>query len=62
MSNDKFEVIIVGAGLSGVAAALNLASNGVEVLEIERGDFPGAMNLFGGILYSGVLDELVPEF
>ena len=62
MSNDKFEVIIVGAGLSGVAAALILARNGVEVLVIERGDFPGAKNLFGGILYSGVLADLVPRF
>ena len=33
-----------------------------EVLVIERGDFPGAKNLFGGILYSGVLAELIPEF
>ena len=57
MSNDKFEVIIVGAGLSGVAAALTLARNGVEVLVVERGDFPGAKNLFGGILYSGVLAD-----
>ncbi|MBU91192.1 MAG: FAD-dependent oxidoreductase [Acidobacteria bacterium] len=62
MSDEKFEVIIVGAGLSGVAAALTLARNGVEVLVIERGDFPGAKNLFGGILYSGVLAELVPKF
>ena len=62
MPNDRFEVVIVGAGLSGVAAALTLARNGVEVLVIERGDFPGAKNLFGGILYSGVLADLVPKF
>jgi len=62
MSSERFEVIIVGAGLSGIAAALTLARAGVEVLVIERGDFPGAKNLFGGILYSGVLAELVPEF
>jgi len=62
MSSERFEVIIVGAGLSGIAAALTLARADVEVLVIERGDFPGAKNLFGGILYSGVLAELVPEF
>lgn len=62
MKSTRFEVIIVGAGLSGVAAALTLARAGVEVLVIERGDFPGAKNLFGGILYSGVLADLVPNF
>lgn len=62
MSSERFEVVIVGAGLSGIAAALTLARAEVEVLVIERGDFPGAKNLFGGILYSGVLAELIPEF
>ncbi len=62
MSSERFEVVVVGAGLSGVAAALTLARADVEVLVIERGDHPGAKNLFGGILYSGVLAELVPEF
>lgn len=61
-ASERFEVVIVGAGLSGTAAALTLAREGVEVLVIERGDFPGAKNLFGGILYSGVLDELIPGF
>ncbi len=62
MSSERFEVVIVGAGLAGSAAALTLARAGVEVLVIERGDYPGAKNLFGGILYSGVLAELIPEF
>ncbi|MFQ5744378.1 MAG: FAD-dependent oxidoreductase, partial [Acidobacteriota bacterium] len=62
MSTERFEVIVVGAGPSGTAAALTLARQGVEVLVIERGDFPGAKNIFGGILYSNVLHELVPEF
>jgi electron transfer flavoprotein-quinone oxidoreductase len=62
MSSERFEVVIVGAGLSGTAAAITLARAGVEVLVIERGDFPGAKNLFGGILYSGVLAEILPEF
>ena len=60
--SEGFEVVIVGAGPAGSAAALTLARAGVEVLVVERGDYPGAKNLFGGILYSGVLNELVPKF
>lgn len=62
MSDERFEVVIVGAGPAGVAAALTLARAGVEVLVLERGDYPGAKNLFGGILYTGVVNELLPEF
>lgn len=62
MSDERFEVVIVGAGPAGIAAALTLAREGVEVLVLERGDFPGAKNLFGGILYTSVVNELLPEF
>ena len=62
MPDERFEVVIVGAGPAGAAAALTLARQGVEVLVLERGDFPGAKNLFGGILYTGVVNELIPEF
>ena len=62
MSDERFEVVIVGAGPAGAAAALALAREGVEVLVLERGDFPGAKNLFGGILYTSVVNELIPEF
>lgn len=62
MSDERFEVVIVGAGPAGTAAALTLARAGVEVLVLERGDYPGAKNLFGGILYTSVVNELIPEF
>jgi electron transfer flavoprotein-quinone oxidoreductase len=62
MSDERFEVVIVGGGPAGAAAALTLARAGVEVLVLERGDYPGAKNLFGGILYTSVLNELIPEF
>ncbi len=52
MSDERFEVVIVGAGPAGIAAALTLAREGVEVLVLERGVFPGDKNLFGGILYT----------
>ncbi|MBS3753497.1 MAG: FAD-dependent oxidoreductase [Anaerolineales bacterium] len=48
---DKVEVVIVGAGLAGLSAAYVLADAGVEVLVVERGDFPGSKNVSGGRLY-----------
>lgn len=59
---DKFDVIIVGAGPSGVACALSLARAGLSVVVFERGEFPGAKNMFGGILYTTVLNHLIPKF
>lgn len=59
---EKFDAIVVGAGPSGVAAAITLARAGCAVVVLERGDFPGAKNLFGGVLFTTVLHELIPEF
>ena len=44
---EKFEVIIIGAGLAGLSAAYSLASAGVETLVLERGDYPGSKNITG---------------
>ncbi len=60
--SDKFDVAIVGAGPSGSAAALTLAKAGLSVVVFERGEFPGAKNMFGGVLYTSILNRLVPNF
>ncbi len=57
---EKFDVIIAGAGLAGLAAAYTLAGNGVEVLVLERGDYPGAKNVTGGRLYVNPVRDLFP--
>lgn len=58
---EKFDVIIAGAGLAGLAAAYALSGNGVEVLVLERGDYPGAKNVTGGRLYVNPIRNLFPE-
>jgi electron transfer flavoprotein-quinone oxidoreductase len=58
---DKFDVIIVGAGLAGLGAAYTLAGGGLEVLVLERGDYPGAKNITGGRLYLNPVRNLFPD-
>src|SRR5215831_16201222 len=61
MSLEGFDVAIVGAGPAGSAAALTLAKEGVQVLLVERGSFPGSKNVFGGRIYSYALKHLLGE-
>jgi len=57
---EKFDVIVVGAGLAGLAAAWTLAGEGVEAVVLERGDYPGAKNVSGGRLYLNPVRDLFP--
>lgn len=60
--SEKFDVIVVGAGPAGSACAYTAAKAGLRVLLIERGEYPGAKNVMGGILYRKQLEEIIPEF
>lgn len=59
---EKFDVIVVGAGPAGTSCALVCARNGLNVLLIERGEYPGSKNVMGGVLYRAQMEELIPEF
>lgn len=58
---EKVDCIIAGGGLAGLSAAYGLASEGMEVLVIERGDYSGAKNVTGGRLYVGPIAHMYPE-
>ena len=60
--SEKFDVIVVGAGPAGNAAAYTLAKGGLNVLQLERGEYPGSKNVQGAILYANSLERLIPDF
>jgi electron transfer flavoprotein-quinone oxidoreductase len=47
--------------LAGLSAALVLAEAGVEVLVVERGDYPGSKNVTGGRLYLEPVKPFLPS-
>jgi electron transfer flavoprotein-quinone oxidoreductase len=54
------DVVVVGAGPAGSAAALTAARAGASVVLLERGPFPGSKNAYGGVVYGRVLDDVLP--
>jgi electron transfer flavoprotein-quinone oxidoreductase len=60
--DDKFDCIIVGGGIAGLSAAMTLARRGLKFLLVERGEFAGAKNVSGGVLWGTRLNDLVPEY
>jgi len=62
MSDDvvKVDAIVVGGGPAGLAAALAMAQQKLEVILIERGEYSGSKNM-GGLVYGTVLNRLIPD-
>jgi electron transfer flavoprotein-quinone oxidoreductase len=57
--DNKFDAIVVGGGLAGSAAALTMSRDGLDVIMIERGETPGSKNVFGGMVFTPTLRDLV---
>lgn len=62
MAEEKFDCIVVGAGPAGVSAAIAAARGGLSTVILERGEYPGAKNVQGGILYTKMLSDILPDF
>jgi electron transfer flavoprotein-quinone oxidoreductase len=58
---EKIDVVIVGAGLSGLSCAYRLADAGLQVIVVERGDLPGSKNVTGGRLYLKPIQGMVGD-
>lgn len=57
---EKIDVIVVGAGPAGVAAAVTVARGGKTVVMIDRADLAGSKNMFGGAVYLNSIKDLFP--
>lgn len=58
--DEKFDVIVIGAGPAGTACAYTLAKAGKNVLLIERGGSAGSKNVTGGRVYTYALELVEP--
>ncbi|HVV08154.1 FAD-binding protein [Amycolatopsis sp.] len=52
-SQPDYDVVVVGYGAAGAAAAIQAAEDGARVLVLDRGYGGGASDLSGGVVYAG---------
>lgn len=57
-----YDVIVVGAGPGGAAAAKTAAELGLKTLMLERAAVPGQKNMSGSMFFRPVLEDVFPGF
>jgi electron transfer flavoprotein-quinone oxidoreductase len=62
MAEERQDAIVVGAGPAGITAARELTAAGLSTVVLERGQYPGAKNVWGGILYREPTEAIIPGF
>ena len=58
---ERVDAAVIGAGLAGLSCAYTLAKAGIDVLVVERGDYPGSKNVTGGRLYMNPVRQCLPD-
>ena len=58
---ETFDVLIAGGGLAGLTSAYRLSRDGMKVLVLERGEYPGSKNVSGGVLFHRIADDWLPN-
>lgn len=59
--DNKVDVIVIGAGPSGISSAITIARGGKKVVVIERAKNFGTKNMFGGVVYLKSIRDLLPD-
>lgn len=62
MAEERLDAIVVGAGPAGISTARELIAAGLSLVVLERGQYPGAKNSWGGILYREPTEAMIPGF
>jgi len=58
---ERVDAAVIGGGLAGLSCGYTLAKAGLDVMVVERGDYPGSKNVTGGRLYMNPVRQYLPE-
>ena len=59
---EKYDVVVIGAGISGLSSALTLVNRGLDVLVLEQHNLPGGVStsfVRGGVEFEAALHEMM---